>query len=181
MKIKIIISTALLFLIAASFGQTKYQPRHISFKVRRLAHKLQKYDEVTGPRVGKAARKSDQYKVFEKLKLKANENDLYELTNHKSPIVRAYAFTGLTEINSSKTIDVIIKNQSDTVVIDQQFGCIGSRNTVIGYMLIFANRYVKNNNIALTTVQSELFQKLSDEHLAWADRQRRNPIADTDN
>ena len=172
MRKEFIISTIILLLSSASFAQTKYQPKHLSFKVKRLTHKLQKYDELTGPRIGKGAHKSDQYKVFEKLKLKADENELYELTNHKSSIVRAYAFTGLTEIKSNRILDVISKNQNDTVIVNQQFGCIGSSNTVIGYMLTFAKKYIKDNNNVLTNTQNELLQKLIEEHSSWADRQR---------
>jgi hypothetical protein len=176
----IFISTTFLFICLISFAQTKYQPRHLSFKVKRLAHKLQKYDKVTGPRIGKSAAKSDQYREFEKLKLKATENELCELTNHKSPIVRAFALTGLTDINSAKTLEIMNKNQNDTVTIAQQFGCIGADNTVIGYMLPFIKSYIKNNNVTLTQQQSNLIQKLSDDHMAWADRRRNNPPADKD-
>ncbi len=176
----IFIATTLLFLCLANFAQTKYQPTHLSFKVKRLAHKLTKYDEVTGPRVGKAAHKSDQYKVFEKLKLKASDIELYELTNHKSPLVRAYALTGLTDVNSCKTIDVMSKNQNDTATVDQQFGCIGTCNTVIGYMLPFIKSYIKNNKISLTTTQSDVLEKISDDHRKWADRGRKNSSADKD-
>ena len=174
------ISTTLLLLCLVSFAQTKYQPKQISFKVKRLAHKLQKYDKVTGARVGKSAFKTDQYKVFEKLKLAATNDELYELTNHKSPIVRAYAFTGLADNNSAKTLDLMSKNQNDTVTIKKQFGCLGGHNTVIGYMLPFIKTYIKDNKVTLTATQNDLLEKLSDDHMAWADRLRRNPPADDD-
>ena len=161
-------------------GQTDFKPGSISLNVKWITLKLKKYDKVTGARVGKGAFKSDQYKLYEKLKRKASENELYELTNHKSPVVRAYALTGLAEMNSPKTLDVLMKNQNDTTAIDQQFGCIGAHTTVIGYMLMFIKSYVRDQHAELSPVQEDLIRKLVDDHHAWAERKRKIPLSEED-
>jgi hypothetical protein len=47
-------------------------------------------------------------------------------------------------------------------------------------MLPFIKTYIKDNKVTLTATQNDLLEKLSDDHMAWADRLRRNPPADDD-
>ena len=164
LKQLLVVFFAVIFSVSNSFAQVKYERKHLSFKVKRIVHKLEKYDVVTGRRIGKSAIKSEQYRLFEKLESKATESELYELTNHSSPVVRAYAFYGLANEKSVKMLAVIEKNQNDTVAIIQQFGCIKAGNTVIGFMAASVNGYVERHEIELTAAQKTLLEEI---HNAW--------------
>ncbi len=158
------------FCALTSFSQTKYIRRNISFKVKRIVHKLNKYDEVTGERLGRAAIISKQYKIFKTLESNATEAELYELTNHPNKTIRTYALKGLVDKNSSKVFDVLQKNQSDTVLITYRNGCLGSEHTVIGFMAGRVESYIEKNEIVLTADQRSLLDKIIEYNEGWHER-----------
>ena len=167
------IKTLLFFFLAFSFvinAQTDFDKKLISRKTNSIVKQLEKFDKVTGPHIGKAALKSDQYILFEKLKKQASDQELFQLTNYTNPIVRAYAFYGLCDKNSSLVMDVISKNQYDTALVKQQFGCIGSTNTVIGFMMELLDDYLEKNEIVLTTEQETLIENIEARQDEWYDR-----------
>jgi len=172
---RVLILSSYIFISVTIIAQTQYNAKKISFRVKRLSSKLSQFDKVTGERIGKSATVSEQYQIFQKITDHATENELYELTNHPNPIVRAYALTGLSYMNSSKTLDVLSKNKNDTAIIKEQFGCIGSHNTVIGYMLILTKNYIKKNNIQLTQEQKDLFDYIETTIENWRVRFRKTP------
>lgn len=142
--------------------------------MRFIVHQLNKYDEVSGALIGNAPKKPKQYELFEKLRSKADESELYELTNHPNPTVRAYAYWGLIEINSSLALKVILKNQSDTLLITYKYGCTEKEKRLIEFMTGFVPTYAEKNNITLTPEESAIVLREKDE---WYKREIK-PIED---
>jgi hypothetical protein len=157
-----------------SLAQTTYSKKNVSLKVKLIVHRLNKYEEVSGALIGKAPQKPKQYGLFEKLKSKANESELFELTNHPNPTVRAYAYWGLVEMNSSMVLKVILKNQSDTLMITYKYGCTGKEKRLIEFMTGFVGSYAEKNNITLTAEVNAIIQREKDE---WYKRELK-PIED---
>ena len=69
--------------------------------------------------------KSEKYKAYRRLKEIASERVLIELTNHKSPAVRGYAFMALVDLNSAKTYTILRKHKRDKEIVYYLNGCIG--------------------------------------------------------
>lgn len=168
-------TTTLLFcalLTFTSIAQTTYVKKNVSLKVKFIVHRLNKYDEVSGALIGRAPQKPEQYRLFEKLELTANESELFELTNHPNPTVRTYALIGLVNKNSSKMFDVLLKNQSDTILIMYKYGCLGRENTVIGFVEHKVESYVEKNKIELTPNQKALMERISEYDEEWRERRK---------
>ena len=146
----------------ATFAQVKFNSNFISPETNKIVKELMEYQSVTDGAVGIAGIETEQYNLFEKLKHISSENELYELTNHESPIIRAYAFTALIDQNSPKAIDVLVKNQFDTTLIHIQFGCVGDFDEVIGYMLDIAKPYLEKNSLSETQLQ--LIAEIKEKH-----------------
>lgn len=163
MKNRIIILLYCLLISATSIGQTNYSKKNVSMKVKFIVHRLNKYEEISGSLIGKAPKKPRQYRLYEKLKSKANENELYELTNHANPTIRAYAYWGLVEMNSQLVTKVILKNQSDTLLITYKYGCTGRKKRIIEFMTSFLNSYAEKNHITLTEEVRLIVQREKDE------------------
>lgn len=149
-------------------AQTNYVRKNVSLKVKTIVHQLDKYDRISGALIGHAPRKPKQYELFEKLKSKASESELFELTNHPNPSVRAYGYWALVENNSPKALEVIVKNQSDTVLVYYHYGCTGRQKRLIEFMTDFVPSYAKRNNIALTPEINAIVER---ENEAWNKRE----------
>ena len=67
--------------------------------------------------------KSQQYKRYEWIKQSASDGLLVRLTDHKSPVVRIYAYWALRERGSDMLGSISIKHKNDTAKIDIQNGC----------------------------------------------------------
>jgi len=99
-----------------------------------LVDQIAMCNRVDGPVVGIGAVKSEQYMRYELLS-KFNEEKLIELTKHKSPVVKVYAFDALFQKNSSKIISIFDDHIADTTGFQELAGCIGMNKPVNFYFL----------------------------------------------
>lgn len=99
-----------------------------------LVDQIAMCNRVDGPFVGIGAVKSEQYKRYELLS-KYSEEKLIELTKHKSPAVKVYAFNALFQKKSSKIISIFAAHITDTTEFEELAGCIGMSKPVNFYLL----------------------------------------------
>ena len=90
---------------------------------------IAEYNRVDGPFIGIGATKSKQYERFEAI-VKYDEKKLIELTKHKSPVVRVYAFNALFQKNYSKMFSIFEEHTNDTTEFVELSGCIGFTKTL---------------------------------------------------
>jgi len=97
---------------------------------------LQKSKRVEGQRIGIAAVKSYVYESAQFLWSIATPNELVELTMHKNPIIRCYAFLGLFDkkVNENILLGIALKHEKDSAIIKTFNGCIEGSFT-IGYWM----------------------------------------------
>lgn len=99
------------------------------YKNRTVIDNIAEYNRVDGPFIGIGATKSKQYERFETI-IKFDERKLIELTRHKSPVVRVYAFDALFQKNYSKMFSIFEEHASDTTEFVELSGCLEFTKTV---------------------------------------------------
>lgn len=150
----------LLNLIATlSFAQDKFHSKLISHKTKEIVKQIKSYKTICFDSHDNTGTTPEQYKLFEKFTNTGNVNEFYELTNHKSPAVRIYAFRALLEKDLSKAIDVFRKNALDTATVEIQAVDIFLPWIVIGHMYSIANRRIQDNKDKLSEEQLLLVEK----------------------
>ncbi|GAB2818132.1 hypothetical protein [Ferruginibacter profundus] len=87
-------------------------------------------NRLDGPVVGYGGIRSDQYKRYEMLAKYATDSSLINLTNHKNPVVRVYAFDALIKRNYWALRLVFWEHAKDNEKLQALQGCIGYYTTV---------------------------------------------------
>ncbi|MCB9338576.1 MAG: hypothetical protein H6577_10670 [Lewinellaceae bacterium] len=127
----------LMLIPKVQFGQElklEYEPEKISQKIRAITNEIEKENEIHSDAVGYRGEKTSQYKRFEKLTRKAKIDELVELTEHPSPVVRGYAFWALAKRNYKKLEEIFIKHLRDEEKLKLYEGCIGLNTSVINFL-----------------------------------------------
>ena len=99
-----------------------------------IGNEKEKENEIHSDAVGYRGEKTSQYKRFEKLTKKAKLDELIELTEHPSPVVRGYAFWALAKRNYKKLEEIFIKHLRDEEKLKLYEGCIGLNTSVINFL-----------------------------------------------
>lgn len=106
-----------------SFGQ--FRP-----EIENLLDEIINYGKITSAYIGYSGSESPQYKRFMQLDSIATENELVQLIEHKSPIVRCIAFPSLCQRNIELSTQVLLKHLSDKEIVYIQSGCEGYNSNV---------------------------------------------------
>lgn len=138
-------------------AQPKYEKSSVSKKVRKIANQIKSAKTVEGKFIGKGASPSVVYAKFKKLIELASSEELLELTNHNSPVVRTYAFWGYVQKGYETPFFILEKNKEDRELVKRQFGCIISRTNVIDLMI---SLYQIENREILTEKELEYLNSL---------------------
>jgi hypothetical protein len=170
MKFYVKIILILLVCNSPLYSQSEYHSRAISKETKKIVKKLKHFNLVTSKRIGRSALIPDQYFLFMDLEKTASEIELYELTNHKNSLIRAFSFLGLIEKDSKLLIDVLRKNEFDTTEIRTQNGCLLGTNTVIGYMFNQYRDYIEKNDIKLSETNKELYDRIYENYMNYKER-----------
>ena len=117
----------LLFLFSFLFMNPIYSQDisgQVSLPTSKIAQELAKCNQVEDRQIGEGGEYSKVYAWFEELLKIASDQDLVHLMNHRSPIVRAYAFHGLAKRNYSDIPALLTQHIKDTTEISYQSGCL---------------------------------------------------------
>lgn len=129
-----------------SCNQFHYNPNTITESTQLYVNKLARNNVLMGSAVGIAAKKPEQYEVFEKLLTIATNSELKALTNHPNGVVRCYALWGLILKKSIDVLPIIIDHIEDYELIQTQFGCIGDRMMVGDFFADFTYELPQDGN-----------------------------------
>ncbi|HMI77417.1 MAG TPA: HEAT repeat domain-containing protein [Ferruginibacter sp.] len=121
-------------------------------------------NEMHSGAVGYSGIKTDQYKRYEKLSGFASDLDLIRLTDHKNPVVRAYAFEALAERNSGAAIPVFQKHLNDKEEFKSIGGCLAETISVNKCMLLSLQPYDGNESISLSKKEFKKYAKIITGH-----------------
>jgi len=120
----------LMSLVVSLSAQVNLNP-----KVEKLVGAIAEGNMFMSSAVGYGGQKPQQWDNYLQLKRKASEVELIALTDHENPAVRCYAFLALTENNSAKVFDILIKHLKDSDYISTMIGCIMSQEYVGDFFL----------------------------------------------
>jgi hypothetical protein len=148
---KHLVTIIILTLTLNCFGQLHFDKTKISRQTEQIVSKIEKVNELMGSAVYYAGIRPAQYDNFTNLQDRATQDELVELTNHPNGVVRCYAFWALTYKPSAKLLPIVIAHIGDTVSVNTQFGCIGSREKVGDFFInLVTPQYVDLNSNKLT-------------------------------
>ena len=153
-------------LLVASFlvlGQTKEE----------LIQKMIDYNVFESDCVGIVCSPSEQFNRFEKLKSLISEKELFELSKHKEPVIRAYAATELVK-NHKEVIQLFSFEINKNENVETQDGCLGGYDD-LSWIIYNAYKWkvalksitkadtiddVRNEKISDALAKDRTFQKL---------------------
>jgi len=102
-----------------------------------LVDEIASYNRVDSKFTGYGGTTSEQYLRFERLSKYATTNELIELLNNKSAVVRVYAFWGLQDRKNINLKRIILEHIQDTLSFASLQGCIGSHSYINFYFLTY--------------------------------------------
>jgi hypothetical protein len=128
-------------------GQMPFKQSHIRKPILKLTSKLPAYNDSL-----MTEHLQGTYDTVFKI---ATDNELYELTNHPSPLVRRSSFYTLLERYSPMVLNLLEKNAGDTTEYFQvQYGCLIENQTFIDEVLFYLSPESGwNRNFKMTTAQ----------------------------
>ena len=112
----------IIFCSLTAFGQ-KIQP-----EIKKLAKKIEKYNELESEYVNYAGITTDQYRNFEKLRDKATIEELLLLLKHKNSVVKGYASWALADKMYPEMAEIFAKFLKTGETVANQHGCIMSED-----------------------------------------------------
>lgn len=110
----------LTFLALQTLGQ------NIRPEIKKLAQKIEKYNELESEHVGYAGVTTDQYRNFEKLRDKATYDELLQLLKYKNSVVKGYSSWSLADKKYPKLVDIFAEFLRTGETVTTQHGCIVS-------------------------------------------------------
>lgn len=133
----------------------------ISNPVKIITEQIAQYKGVDAAAIGVAGSKSDQYKRFEHLVQQATTRELLQLTNHKSPIVRAYAFWALGKREYKSIIpEVVEKHLKDRETFNYTSGCMPETEYINSFYLQSLIYHPDFLYLKLSEAEKEKYNKL---------------------
>lgn len=139
-------------------GQTEVEPtaptpsssKPVPAEISALVATLVDTGEVTSAGVGYGGEKSASYAAYEELVAAASIDQLRDLLDHDSPIVRAYVASHLAK-HDAESLPSLAASLSDATPIEAQYGCMGMRSTVahhVASQLCYVRNYVPEHSAA---------------------------------
>lgn len=89
---------------------------------------------------------SPQYDRYEKLTLVASDSQFFDLTEHRSPIVRLYAYYGLTHNNPTMLVEALRNHPDDTAKVICRNGALVKESRVYDEALSWAEEFLVRGN-----------------------------------
>jgi hypothetical protein len=96
---------------------------------------MEHHGVVTSHSVGDDGREPEQWRRFQRLRNQASAERMIELTKHRSPVVRCYAFRGLAIANHPGLFTVLQRAVCDTAIVRTFMGSDVSEERVGDYAL----------------------------------------------
>lgn len=165
----IILSLVLLTITIYSKAQTK-PPKikiyledtgSISNAVKNTVNQIEQYKGVDAAAIGVAGSKTDQYKRLEQLIHEATTQELLQLTNHKSPIVRAYAFWALGKREYKSIIPKVVeKHLKDNESFTYTSGCLPQTEHINSFYLQTLIYHPDFSYLKLSKAEKEKYNNL---------------------
>lgn len=151
------------FLLLVFFAATlSAQTIELRPSISNIVNKLRKEKEVHfGYPVGVAGRpetNNKYYKLYLKLKYKATDNELIELTKDTSECIIVYSFDILWQRQNSGLKNIFLHHQNDTTFFWTAGGCTGVLDRINWFMLrrLKPNQNERNKN-SLTKEEYDLY------------------------
>lgn len=123
----------------------EYNPAGITLPVAQLVDSIAAQNEVMGSAVGFAGIRPRQYDHFMRLKEKASEQELLDLTGHPNPAVRSYAFWALAGKTPDSLFPVIADHLNDTARVETMFGCFTEQIMVGDFFIAVATGNIEES------------------------------------
>lgn len=139
----------LLTLTLSAFGQTKVDKTSISKSTNSIVKKIEKVNVVMSSAVGYEGARTAQYDNFIKLKKNATTSELIDLTNHRNPTVRCYAFWALAENHAVDLYPIILNHINDNELVETLFGCIGGIERVGDFFINVVTNWYTSTKLDL--------------------------------
>ncbi len=109
--------------------------------------------------VGAAGQTSSQWSYYEQLQNMATIEQLIDLTNHKSGVVRCYAFEALLKTKHDTIFSVLLKHSKDTLHVITRNGCLGGTELVSDYF-VKTIRYNEEGDYQLNARQQHILDSV---------------------
>ena len=151
------------FFLLACFGVTiSAQTTELRPSINNIANKLRKENQVHfGYPVGIAGRPETDnkyYKLYLKLKDKATDDELIQLTNDTVECIVVYSFEILWQRQNSRLKNIFLKHQNDTTFFWTAAGCTGMLDRINWFMLRRLNpNHEDDSKKHLTKEEFELY------------------------
>jgi hypothetical protein len=113
----------------------------------KIITQISQHGKVEGKTVGYGGRTSEQYLRFSRLMVNASDSELVLLTNHYSPVVKAYAFWALSIKGYSEIKSIVEKHLHDRQRFQFQSGCIVENKMINEWFLHLAQQNLTKNEI----------------------------------
>lgn len=139
----------------------------ISESIKTLVDQIAAYKSVDASAIGVAGSQSVQYKRFLHLVQKATTRELVQLTNHKSPIVRAYAFLGLGRREYKSLVEIIDSHLNDNESFTYLSGCMPTNEHINTF-------YLENVTQNTLFTYLKLYKKQKEKYSALLKQLRKN-------
>jgi hypothetical protein len=128
-----------------SFGQEDWSVQQKLDSIQRWAREIEADSTVDTEVIG-TGQFSAQYERYFKLISVANDDELFELTTHRSPAVRLYAYYGLTKNNPSELVVCLKLHPDDSAQVTCQNGSHTFVSTVYYEAISWAEEFLIRGN-----------------------------------
>ena len=143
-----------ILVIILTFFTLQVSGQKIRPDIKKLAQKIEKYNELESEHVGYAGVTTDQYKNFEKLRDKATIDELLQLLEYKNSVVKGYTSWALADKMYPKLAEILAEFLRTGETATTQHGCIVSEGELASE---FYNRVVYQHFHNKLTVKDSLF------------------------
>ena len=152
----------ILFLLVCFAGTLSAQTTKLRPSITKIVNKLRNENQVHfGYPVGFAGRpetNNKYYKLYLKLKNKATDNELIQLTNNITECIVVYSFDILWQRQNSSLKNIFLQHQNDTTFFWTAGGCTGMLDRINWFMLRRLDPNQEDNRTGhLTKEEFELY------------------------
>lgn len=121
--------------------------------VKFIAKKMAQHGILQGPRVGRSGAESIQWKRYQKVLSRANEEDLVWMTEDTSAVVQGYGYFGLIEKHPNSFMSQMEKHKDDSKQLFYQYGCVVRISNVIQFVIFEALSKAEQYDNRFTSAQ----------------------------
>ena len=116
------------------------QSEPLNAELTQIVEKIANTNELLSQAIGYGGTPTEQYERFRVLKQKASIKQLKALTDHENPVVRCYAFWGLSDRQADGLFEILKDRIDDNAEVSRTFGCVGSKVSVVDFYIELLTR-----------------------------------------